>query len=132
MRKHAFGVSLIAVAALVAALTGAGAATAAPASKPIPNSSPGWLAHGKNLGVAAASAPVSARVYLAPNGGLAALQAAATAASSSNQYLTPTQYHAKYDATTATVSAVSAMADRRRPQGERRTRTTATSTSPEA
>ncbi|WP_345761263.1 S53 family peptidase [Diaminobutyricibacter sp. McL0608] len=99
--------SLIAVAAVVAALTGAGAATAAPASKPIPNSSPGWLAHGKNLGVAAASAPVSARVYLAPNGGLAALQAAATAASSSNQYLTPAQYHAKYDATTATVNAVS-------------------------
>ena len=107
MRKKAFGVSLIAVAAVVAALTGAGAATAAPASKPIPNSSPGWLAHGKNLGVAAATAPVSARVYLAPNGGLAALQAAATAASSSNQFLTPAQYHAKFDATAATVSAVS-------------------------
>ncbi|TAM71671.1 MAG: serine protease [Microbacteriaceae bacterium] len=107
MRKHALEVSLIAVAALVVALTGAGAASAAPASKPIPNSAPGWLAHGKNLGAASANAPVDARVYLAPNGGMVALQAAASAASSRHRYLTPSQYHAQFDATTATVNAVS-------------------------
>ena len=106
MRKNSLGVALVAVAAVVAALTGAGAATAAPASKPIPNSTPGWLHHGKDLGAASASAPVSARVYLAPNGGLAALQAAATAASASHTFLTPAQYHAQFDATPATVSAV--------------------------
>jgi subtilase family serine protease len=106
MRKPVLGVSLVAVAALVAALTGVGAANAAPTSKPIPNSTPGWLAHGKNLGAASADAPVSARVYLAPNGGLDALESAAAAASSSHHYLTPAQYHAKFDATAATVSAV--------------------------
>lgn len=107
MRKHALGVSLVAIAALVAALTGAGAATAAPASKPVPNSTPGWLSHGKNLGAASPNAPVSARVYLAPNGGLDALKTAASAASSHHQFLTPAQYHAKFDATPASVSAVS-------------------------
>lgn len=92
---------------MVVALTGAGAASAAPASKPIPNSAPGWLAHGKNLGAASPNAPVNARVYLAPNGGMSALQAAASAASSQHHYLSPSQYHAQFDATTATVSAVS-------------------------
>lgn len=107
MPKHVLAASLVAVGALLAALTGAGAANAAQASKPIPNSAPGWLAHGKNLGAASAKTAVSARVYLAPNGGLDALQAAATAASSSHRFLTPAQYHAKFDATPATVSAAS-------------------------
>jgi subtilase family serine protease len=107
MRKHVLGIAVVTVATVVAALTGAGAASAAPASKPIPNSTPGWLAHGKNLGPAPANAPVSARVYLAPNGGLDALQAAATAASRSHEFLTPAQYHAQFDATPATVNAVS-------------------------
>ena len=107
MRKHFLGVSVVVVAAVVAAVTGAGAADAAPSSKPIPNSSPGWLVHGKNLGPASANAPVTARVYLAPNGGLDALKSAAAAASSSNRYLTPSQYHAQFDATPATVGAVS-------------------------
>ncbi len=49
---------------------------------------------------------MSARVYLAPNGGLDALKAAATAASNSHQYLTPAQYHAQFDPSAATVSAV--------------------------
>jgi len=107
MRKHIVGTSIIAVTAVVGALLGAGAASAAPSSKPIPNSTPGWLSHGKSLGAASANAPVNARVYLAPNGGLAALQAAASSASSSHRFLTPAQYHAKFDATQATVDAVS-------------------------
>jgi len=106
MRKHIVGASIIAVTAVVAALMGAGSATAAPATKPIPNSTPGWLSHGKSLGAASSNAAVSARVYLAPNGGLDALKAAASAASSSHHYLTPAQYHAKFDATPATISAV--------------------------
>jgi len=100
---------MVVVVAFVAAITGAGAADAAPtpSSKPIPNSQPGWLTHGKNLGAASPNAPVNARVYLAPNGGVSALEAAAKAASSSNRYLTPAQYHAQFDATDAAVSAVS-------------------------
>ena len=70
MRKHIVGASIIAVTAVVGALLGAAAASAAPSSKPIPNSTPGWLSHGKSLGAASANAPVNARVYLAPNGGL--------------------------------------------------------------
>ncbi|MBP2414009.1 subtilase family serine protease [Arthrobacter stackebrandtii] len=109
MHKHFIGVSMVVVVAFVAAITGAGAADAAPTptSKTIPNSQPGWLTHGKNLGAASQNAPVNARVYLAPNGGVSALEAAAKAASNSNQYLTPAQYHAQFDATDAAVSAVS-------------------------
>ena len=106
MRKNFLGVTMVVVATVVAAVTGAGAADAAPAPKPIPNSTPGWLTHGKNLGAVASNAPVTARVYLAPNGGLAALQAAATAASSSHKFLTAAQYHAQFDATNTTVNAV--------------------------
>ncbi|HKT56639.1 MAG TPA: S53 family peptidase [Microbacterium sp.] len=109
MRKHVLGVSIAVLATVAAALGGAGAANAAPTSSPIPNSSPGWLAHGTKLGPATGS--VSARVYLAPKGGMAALQALATAVSTpgSAQYrhfLTAAQYHAKFDASAATVSAV--------------------------
>jgi subtilase family serine protease len=113
MRKHVLGVSIAVVATVAAALGGAGAANAAaPTTSPIPNSSPGWLSHGKAVSKGgAATGAVSARVYLAPNGGLSALQAYATAVSTpgSAQYrhfLTPAQYHAKFDATAASVSAV--------------------------
>lgn len=107
MHKHFLGVSMVVVAAFVAAVTGAGAADATPTPKPIPNSQPGWLAHGKNLGATNLNGPVNARVYLAPNGGVDALKAAATAASNANQYLTPAQYHGQFDASAATVDAVS-------------------------
>ena len=84
---------------------------AAPGPHQIPGSAPGWLAHGKRVGTPAANAAVTARVYLAPNGGLSALQSFAESVStpgsaSYGQYLTPAQYHAKFDATSATVSAV--------------------------
>src|SRR3954447_7835685 len=106
MHKHFIGVSMVVVVAFVAAITGAGAADAAPTPKPIPNSSPGWLAHGKNLGAANSHTAVTARAYLAPNGGVQALEAAAKAASNSSRFLTPAQYHARFDATPATVADV--------------------------
>ncbi|KHK97103.1 hypothetical protein LK09_12540 [Microbacterium mangrovi] len=115
MRKPVLGVSIAVIATVAAALGGAGAANAAaPTKSPIPNSSPGWLAHGAGVTKGAAAATtgaVNARVYLAPSGGLAALQAYATAVSTpgSAQYrhfLTPAQYHAKFDATASTVGAV--------------------------
>jgi subtilase family serine protease len=111
MRKRALGGAVLAITAVVAGLTPATAAQAAPSTKAIANSTPGWLSHGKKLGAASASATVEARVYLGPNGGLDALTAAAYAVStpgsaSYHQYLTAKQFHAKYDATAATVKAV--------------------------
>jgi subtilase family serine protease len=113
MRTHMIGGALIAVTAVVAALSGPMAAVAAPTEKTIPNSAPGWLSHAKQTGTPSASSAVQARVYLSPNGGLAALAAAATAvstpgSSSYHHFLSPAAFHARYDATSATVSAVSA------------------------
>ncbi|MDQ4215212.1 S53 family peptidase [Microbacterium capsulatum] len=110
MRKRVLGVSLAVVATVVAALGGTGAAYAAPPpDSPIPNSTPGWLSHGSKVGPA--SGAVSARVYLAPQGGMDALSALATAVSTPGsaqyrQFLSADQYHAKFDATQSTVDAV--------------------------
>jgi subtilase family serine protease len=86
-------------------------AAASPAKRAIPNTAPGWLAHAQRLGAAAGNAPVSARVYLAPNGGLAALRAKALAVSTPGnaqygKFLTAAQYHAQFDASAATVTQV--------------------------
>jgi subtilase family serine protease len=111
MRKRALGGAVLAVTVVVAGLVPATAAQAEPSTRAIANSTPGWLAHGKKLGAAPTSAPVAARVYLGPNGGLGALTAAAYAVSTPgsatyHQYLTAKQFHAKYDATDTTVQAV--------------------------
>ncbi|MGN8027809.1 S53 family peptidase [Microbacterium sp. 22242] len=110
MRRKVLGVTLAVVATVAASLGGAGAANAAPPPKaPIPNSTPGWLSHATKGG--AANGSVSARVYLAPAGGMDALTALAASVSTpgSAQYrhfLTAAQYHATFDAPQATVDAV--------------------------
>jgi subtilase family serine protease len=96
---------------LVAALA-ASPAAAGPSAKTIPNTKPLWTAHATHLGGASASTPVSARVYLAPRGGLAAVKEAAVTMStpgsaSYHQFLTPAQYQARFGTTAATVHAVS-------------------------
>ncbi|WP_298861726.1 S53 family peptidase [uncultured Microbacterium sp.] len=104
--------SLTVIATTLAVLGGGTAANASPPpTSPIPNSSPGWLTHAAKVGPATGN--VQARVYLAPNGGLAALQSFATAVSTPGssqyrQFLTPAQYHARFDAGASTVSAVTA------------------------
>ncbi|HLY33505.1 MAG TPA: S53 family peptidase [Jatrophihabitantaceae bacterium] len=104
--------ALVAVPSLaVAGFVSATSAHAAPSMHAIANSKPSWLAHGKKLGAADASALVGARVYLAPNGGLAAVQNYAVAVSTkgSAQYrhfLTPAQYYAAFGTSSATVSQV--------------------------
>jgi subtilase family serine protease len=70
------------------------------------------MAHGKRVGTPSANSPVNIRLYLAPRGGLAAMAAAEHAIStpgsaSYHQFLTPAQFHARYDATAGTVSSVS-------------------------
>ncbi|MDR2997137.1 MAG: hypothetical protein LBU78_03350, partial [Microbacterium sp.] len=110
MSKKVLGVSLAILATVATVLGGATAATAAPPpTSPIPNSSPGWLAHGTKVGPATGA--VQARVYLAPQGGLSALQSFATSVSTPGSaayrhFLTAAQYHARFDATSSTVNEV--------------------------
>ena len=104
------------VVAVVGALVTAGA-TASPAvgaeqKKRIPRTEPSWVAHTKSVGKAPAANKSTFRVYLAPNGGLAALKADVAkvsdpASSSYRQFISAQQYHAKYDATAASAAKVS-------------------------
>ncbi|HEX4226293.1 MAG TPA: S53 family peptidase, partial [Pseudonocardiaceae bacterium] len=76
------------------------------------DSAPSWMAHAKHTGQPSASSAVNARVYLAPNGGLANLQAAVAAVSTPGNreyrhFITPAQYEASYEPTNATVASVS-------------------------
>jgi len=102
-----------AVAALVAGtIAGAPGAAAAPSRHVLKNSAPTWLAKARHNGQANPSNAVSLRVYLAPQGGLAALQAAALAVSTPGsatyrKFITPAEYVAKYAPTSATVASVS-------------------------
>lgn len=101
-------------ALVVAALAGAGSAGAAPsARKAIGKSTPVWLGKAKELGKASSKAPVNFKVYLTPNGGTAAVEAAvkavSTAGSASYQkFITPVQYHRAFDPTPQTVAKVQA------------------------
>ena len=111
MRRHVTTCTLLAASALTLGFVTASPSSASPGAHSIPGSKPAWLAHGKRVGTPASSAPVSVRVYLAPRGGLASLSAAALAASTPGsatyrQFLSPAQFHARYDATPQSVSAV--------------------------
>src|SRR3954454_9180046 len=114
MPKRKTVVVLTAAAALLAAslvIPATANATASPSA--VPNSTPTWLAKAKYLGHADAKSAVSARVYLAPRGGLPALAAAAKAVStpgtaSYGHFLTQAQYAAKYQPTSASVKNLSA------------------------
>ncbi|HEU5478009.1 MAG TPA: S53 family peptidase [Gaiellaceae bacterium] len=113
LTRPRLAVLALAAAAVVALVAGSlGSAQAASGRQAIPNTAPAWQAHAKNLGHAAPGAPVDARVYLTPNGGMARLQQFALAVSTpgSAQYrhfLTPTQYFQRFGTTAGTVSAVS-------------------------
>jgi subtilase family serine protease len=104
--------SLAAVSALAfGCLAAAPGADAAAPRKAVPNTKPMWLGHASRVGTAARSAPVNLRVYLAPRGGLDALEAAVTAAStpgtaSYRHFITPDAYRARYAPTDAAVQSV--------------------------
>ncbi|MDT4936996.1 MAG: hypothetical protein QOG80_667 [Pseudonocardiales bacterium] len=112
MVKRSVGMALVAVPTLVVAgFVSAAPTSAAPAARSIANSKPSWLSHGHNLGSAAASAAVSGRVYLTPNGGVAAVQREAVAVSTKGNpqyrhFLTPAQYSARFGTSAATVDQV--------------------------
>jgi subtilase family serine protease len=107
-RLLTIGVGLATVAGL--SLT----AVSAQASEPntaIPHSKPKWLAKATHLGDAAGGAKTTAKVYLAPKGGLDAEKAAALAVSTPGsadyrKFLTPAQYRARFAPTAATVKTV--------------------------
>ena len=108
MRTRGVTAALAAALALVAIATAASGAGAASSARAIRNTKPLWTAHARRLGAAPHGAKVSARVYLAPRGGLAALAQAATAMSRDRHFLTPAQYRARFGTTAATVHAVAA------------------------
>jgi subtilase family serine protease len=99
----------IGAAALITASLGS--AQAASGRQAIPSTRPAWLNHATNKGHAAPGAPVSARIYLAPNGGMARLQQFALAVSTPgskqfHRFITPSQYFHRFGTTNSTVSAV--------------------------
>jgi subtilase family serine protease len=105
--------ALAASAVLGLAVANANAQAQAPEARALlANSAPTWMAHAKHTGQATASSAVSARVYLAPKGGLAAEQAAVAAVStpgspSYRHFITPAQYNARFEPTSSAVSSVS-------------------------
>jgi subtilase family serine protease len=108
--------STLTVLTVVGALAATGLmgapAQAAPNKHRIARTAPGWVAGTKAIGNAPAKELSSFRVYLAPQGGLAALKADVAKVSnpssaSYRHFLTAPQFHAKYDATAATATKVS-------------------------
>ena len=114
-RVRALATTALAVGAVTgAALAAAPAASAAPGDPvTIANTLPGWLGRAQQVQVTAKVAtPQTVRVYLAPKGGLAALQAAVASLStpgSANygKWLTSAQYDATYAPTAASAQALS-------------------------
>jgi subtilase family serine protease len=113
VRRRTLSTSIagVTVALTVVGFTGAITAGAAPDTRPVPNSAPRWVSHAKNLGHVSSAAPVTFRVYLAPNGGLDALKAAVARVSdpqsgSYRKFLSAAQYHAQYDPTSASLNLV--------------------------
>jgi subtilase family serine protease len=103
--------------ALGVCVLAAGASTAALGARTAPrallrNSTPSW-AQKASVGRPAARSSVKVRVYLAPRGGEAAVEAAVTAVSTPGsaqyrQFMTPAQYRARFEPTARRVSNVSA------------------------
>ena len=114
-RRRAANQRLAMVVALAAGLlmiVGTPQAGAAP-RRALASTTPRWVAKASSLGRANGAKQQTIRVYLAPKGGLPALKAdvaavANPATSTYRQFLSPSQYHSRYDATQAAVSEVSA------------------------
>ena len=87
------------------------ARSAAPATVRLAHSAPSWTAGARALRAAPASQRLAVRVFLAPRGGTAALNAAIRSVStpgsaSYRHFLTPAQYRARYAPTAATIDSV--------------------------
>jgi subtilase family serine protease len=113
MTKAKISLSALAVGALVAtAVATVPTANAAPQRRAVPRTAPSWVSHASSLGKVASGKTTSFRVYLAPRGGTDALKAAVAEVStpgsaSYRHFLSAKQYHARFDAPSSTVEAVS-------------------------
>jgi subtilase family serine protease len=97
---------------LLLIVAGAPQAGAAP-RRTLADTAPRWVAKTQSLGRANGAKQQTVTVYLTPKGGLPALKADVAAladpkSSTYRNFLTPAQYHARYDATDVAVSEVSA------------------------
>ena len=112
MQVRKVGTTLAAASALmIAGISTPAFAHAAPSRVGVAKSKPVWLAQAKNLGRASSSGRSNFRVYLAPNGGMAALQAQVAKVStpgsaSYRHFISAARYHSTYDPTAASVAAV--------------------------
>jgi subtilase family serine protease len=114
------GFRIVSAGVVIGVVGGLSAAASASAATPavsaarnaLPATAPSWTAKAAKVGPAPATAPVSARIYLAPQGGLSALASLATSISTpgSTNYgkkLSAAQYKATYAPTAAGVQTVS-------------------------
>ena len=112
MQWKRVGTVLTAGAALViSGMSTPAVAHSAPSRVNVAKTKPVWLGHARNLGRASSAGRTNFNIYLAPTGGMAALQARVDAvskpgSSSYRHFITPAQYHHRYDATPAAVAAV--------------------------
>ncbi|WP_375498051.1 protease pro-enzyme activation domain-containing protein [uncultured Jatrophihabitans sp.] len=111
MHPRTIAAATVAAGTLVGSMIAVIPSTSAtpPTPQAIPNTKPTWTASAQNLGAAKPSAPISARVYFAPKGGLAAVKTAVAAISTPGsaqyqQYLTQPQYQQRFGITAATVA----------------------------
>ena len=109
MRAGAVGVVCL-TAVMMSGSTGL-ARSAAPATAALAHSAPSWATGARALHAAPAKQGVAVRVYLAPHGGTAALNAAIRAVStpgsaSYRHFLTPAQYRSRFAPTAKTVASV--------------------------
>ncbi len=109
--RTSLAVAATAGALVTISLAGAPSADAA-TRKAVPNTASTWVLKAHSLGRAKASTATTFKVYLAPRGGTDALKAAVAKVSdpksaSYRDHLTAAQYHAAYDATSASVDQVS-------------------------
>jgi subtilase family serine protease len=110
--KNSLSMAAVTGALVAAGLMTAPSASAAPKRHTLAHSTPTWVKRAKSLGKPASAAKTSVRVYLAPNGGTDTLRAAVARVSDPKSqgyrhFLSAKQFHAKYDATSASVSKVS-------------------------
>ncbi len=112
MQRRTLVTSIVATSAVVfASLLAAPVAGAATPKRAVPNSKPLWVARAKSSGRANAKSMVNLKVYLAPNGGVAAEKAdvarvSTPGSASYRAFLTSAQFHQKYDPTAQTVASV--------------------------
>jgi subtilase family serine protease len=113
MHKRAITAVLVTGSTVLAtALVAAGPATAKPSRTSVPRTRATWTANARQLGKASNQAKANARVYLTPQGGLAALKSEAVAVATKgnpayHHFLTASQYRATYAPTNKTVRTVS-------------------------